>query len=83
MTSRREIPLSKWARKQGMSKRTVQRQAQRGELPVPCRVNSQGRYMVLVDAAEFKTALSPEELTDMLFALKRQLDRIERKLDTR
>lgn len=36
--------------------------------------------MVIVDAEEFTTAMTPEEMTEMLFALKNQLNRIERKL---
>lgn len=80
MSRRREVPLSEWARKVGVSQRTAQRQAQRGELPVPFRVDADGRYMVIVDAEEFTTAMTPEEMTEMLFALKNQLNRIERKL---
>jgi len=74
------MPLAEWARRVGLSKRTAQRQAQQGELPVPFRVDTKGRYVVVVDSEEFPTALTPEEMTELLLRIERKIDRIERKI---
>jgi len=76
--SRKQIKLSTWAKRERIHIRTAQRMHQRGELPVPAFVTSTGRIMVVV---EEEPLLNPREVTNMLHALKRQLDRIERKLD--
>jgi hypothetical protein len=56
--------------------------ASRGELPVPFRVTETNRIMVIVEADEFPPTLSNREMTEMLFALRRQLNAIEEKLDS-
>lgn len=81
MSRRREIPLSEWAARQSMSLRTAQRKANKGDLPVPTRVNDSGRYMVFVDADEFPEHVSPEDVMNMLHRLVARMDHIEAKLD--
>lgn len=76
---KRKMKLSTWAKKEGIPLRTAQRKFHEGTLPVPTMVTETGRLIVLVEEAQRPT-LTPEEMTEMLFALKAQLNRIERKL---
>lgn len=80
MRRRREIKLSEWAERQGMSLRTAQRKAARGDLPVPTRVDDSGKYMVFVDEGEFPRTISPEEVYRLLHVVLRRLDDIEQKV---
>jgi hypothetical protein len=73
------MKLSVWAKREGMPLRTAQRKHSKGELPVPTFTTNTGRRMVIVEEPE--PTLSPEEMTEMLFALREQLNRIEQKLD--
>ena len=77
---RRTMKLSAWAALEGINLRTAQRMAQRGDLPVPHFTTDTGRVMVTVQD-EGRQPLTAQEMTEMLFALKRQLNRIEAKLD--
>jgi len=74
------MKLSEWARREGINLRTAQRMHTRGDLPVPSFTTGTGRIMVIVQG-EARKPLTPEETTEMLYAIKAQLNRIEQKLD--
>jgi len=80
-TGKRKMKLSTWAKREGIPIRTAQRRFHEGSLPVPTFVTDTGRLMVLVEDPH--PALSAEEVTEMLFAIKSQLNRIERALQAR
>ena len=72
----------------GLSKRTAQRQAANGTLPVPFKIDMNGHYMVFVDSSDFPTTLSAEEYARealdfgrQLTVMRRQYNRMESKLD--
>jgi predicted site-specific integrase-resolvase len=73
--TKREIRLSTWAEREGLSLRTAQRMFHRGTLPVPTKVTSTGRLMVLVDEP------TRDELATEVARLRRQNARLECKLD--
>lgn len=75
---RREIPLSEWASREGVNLRTAQRMHHRGELPYPSKVTSSGRINLIVPESEYP---AEPDLASQFFDLKRQLNRIEAKLD--
>lgn len=79
-TRKQRLKLSTWARREGIPIRTAQRRFHEGSLPVPTMVTETGRLMVLVDD-DRAPPMTPEELTREVQALKRQQNRIERKLD--
>ena len=74
------MTLSDWAELEGINLRTAQRMAHRGDLPVPHHVTESNRIMVIVED-DGRVPLTPRETTEMLFAIKAQLNRIEKQLD--
>jgi predicted site-specific integrase-resolvase len=77
--TRREIPLATWARREGIAPRTAQRKFHEGTLPVPTRVTQSGRLMVIAEVD--RPTPTVEDIAATVASLRRQMNRIERKLD--